>query len=84
MPSPQHGRDGIERLDEKLLLPRIDIRVCGCETTRPVVQMNYVWRRAQSFEERESSVTEESESLVVIMKAVNRIAREILRRVNQK
>jgi hypothetical protein len=46
--------------------------------------MDYVGRRAKTLEKRERRSTEEGEALVVIAKAVDGSAPEILRRVNEK
>src|SRR5437763_5473018 len=59
-------------------------KFCRSETAGPVVKMNDVRRRAQTLEERERRATEKGEALVVVREAVNGIAREILRRINQK
>src|SRR5437588_7282307 len=59
-------------------------KLCGGKTAGPVVEMDDVRRRAQTLEERERRATEKGETLVVVREAVNGIAREILRRVNQK
>src|SRR5437660_1607146 len=57
---------------------------CGGESSGPVIKVNDVGRRTQTLEERERRATEEGETLVIVREAVNRIAREIFRRVNQK
>src|SRR2546421_2400544 len=46
--------------------------------------MDDVRRRTQTLEERERRAAEKGEALVIVTKAVNGIAREIFRRVNQK
>src|SRR5947209_7645039 len=59
-------------------------KFCRSETAGPVVEMDDVGRRTQTLEEREGRATEKGETLVVVREAVNGVAREILRRVNQK
>src|SRR5256885_260648 len=46
--------------------------------------MKNVWRRSESLEESERNAAEKTEPLVVITEAVDRVAREILWRVNQE
>jgi len=62
----ERARSGVKRI-----VGAARAKLCGGETAGPVVDVNDIGRRTQSFEKRQSRATEESESLMIVTKALD-------------